>query len=130
MVKSLSQLDRYRWSGHSVLMGKIENDWQDRDYVLKWFGKAEGQAKDANRHYVKKAIGEGRRAARPRRRQSAKCGAACESSRRAWEWARLQRQPPARDEEEKNSESRVLAVTPRRLHGEAWSARWPIALRD
>jgi len=61
LVKSLSQLDRYRWSGHSVLMGKVENDWQDRDYVLKWFGKTEGQAKDAYRNYVKKAIGEGRR---------------------------------------------------------------------
>ena len=32
LVKSLSQLDRYRWSGHSVLMGKLENDWQDRGY--------------------------------------------------------------------------------------------------
>ena len=61
LVKSLSQLDRYRWSGHSVLMGKIENDWQDRGYVLKWFGKTEDEAKDAYRNYVKKAVGEGRR---------------------------------------------------------------------
>jgi REP element-mobilizing transposase RayT len=37
-VKTLAQLDRYRWCGHSVLMGKIENEWQDRGYVLKWFG--------------------------------------------------------------------------------------------
>jgi len=61
LIKSLSQLDRYRWSGHSVLMGKIENDWQDRGYVLKWFGKTEGEAKDAYRNFVKKTIGEGRR---------------------------------------------------------------------
>jgi REP element-mobilizing transposase RayT len=61
LVKSLSQLDRYRWSGHGVLMGHIENDWQDRDYVLKWFGKTEGEAKASYRSYVKKAIGEGRR---------------------------------------------------------------------
>jgi len=61
LVKNLSQLDRYRWSGHSVLLGKVENDWQDRDYVLKWFGKTQGRAKDAYRNYVKKAIGEGRR---------------------------------------------------------------------
>ena len=33
LVKNLSQLDCYRWSGHSVLMGKIENEWQDRDVV-------------------------------------------------------------------------------------------------
>jgi REP element-mobilizing transposase RayT len=61
LVKSLSQLDRYRWSGHGVLMGQIANDWQDRDYVLKWFGKRETAARTAYRNYVKKAIGEGRR---------------------------------------------------------------------
>jgi len=61
LVKSLSQLDRYRWSGHSVLMGKIERDWQDRDYVLKWFGKKESEAEAAYCNYVKKAVGEGRR---------------------------------------------------------------------
>lgn len=61
LVKSLSQLDRYRWSGHGVLMGKIERDWQDRDYVLKWFGKKENEAKAAYRSYVQKAVGEGRR---------------------------------------------------------------------
>jgi REP-associated tyrosine transposase len=61
LVKSLTRLDRYRWSGHGVLMGQIENDWQDRDYVLKWFGKTEAGARAAYRNYVKKAIGEGRR---------------------------------------------------------------------
>ena len=61
LVKSLSQLDRYRWSGHSVLIGKIERDWQDRDYVLKWFGKKKSEAEAAYRNYVKKAVGEGRR---------------------------------------------------------------------
>jgi REP element-mobilizing transposase RayT len=60
-VKSIDQLDRYRWSGHGVLMGKIKNDWQDRDYVLKWFGKNEGEAKRAYRNYVKKGIDQGRR---------------------------------------------------------------------
>ena len=61
LVKSLSQLDRYRWSGHGVLMGQIERDWQDRDCVLKWFGKKENEAKAAYRSYVQKAVGEGRR---------------------------------------------------------------------
>lgn len=39
LVKSLAQLDRYRWWGHGGLIGKVENEWQDRDYALKWFGK-------------------------------------------------------------------------------------------
>ena len=61
LVKSLDKLDRYRWSGHGVLMGKVVNAWQDRDYVLKWFGKKEGEAKKNYRNYVKKGIDEGRR---------------------------------------------------------------------
>ena len=61
LVKSLAQLDRYRWSGHGVLMGIIKNDRQDCDYVLKYFGQKEGAAKKAYRNYVKKAIDEGRR---------------------------------------------------------------------
>jgi REP element-mobilizing transposase RayT len=61
LVKNLAQLDRYRWSGHAVLMGIITNDWQDSDYVLKYFGKKEGVAMKAYRTYVKKAIDEGRR---------------------------------------------------------------------
>jgi REP element-mobilizing transposase RayT len=61
LVESLAKLDHYRWSGHGVLMGKIKYDWQDSDYVLKWFGKKEGEARNAYRNYVEKAIGEGRR---------------------------------------------------------------------
>ena len=61
LVKSFAQLDRYPWSGHGVLMGKIKYDWQNRSYVLKWFGKKEGEAKSAYRSFVKKGIGQGRR---------------------------------------------------------------------
>ena len=61
LVKNLAQLDRYRWSGHGVLMGIITSEWQDSDYVLKCFGKKEVAAMKAYRNYVKKAIDEGRR---------------------------------------------------------------------
>ena len=37
-MENLAKLDSYRYCGHSVLMGKVKNDWPDRDYVLKWFG--------------------------------------------------------------------------------------------
>jgi len=60
-VKSLAQLDRYRWCGHGVLMGRVENEWQDRDYVLKWFGITENQAMGAYRNYVEKGVEQGRR---------------------------------------------------------------------
>ena len=61
LVDSLAKLDRYRYCGHSVLMGRVNNDWQDRDHVLKWFGSKEGEAKRAYRQFVKKGIDRGRR---------------------------------------------------------------------
>ena len=61
LVSNLKELDSYMWCGHSVLVGKTANDWQDRDFVLKWFGKTEGEARRSYRDYVKKGIGEGRR---------------------------------------------------------------------
>jgi len=61
LVESLDRLDRYRWCGHSVLLGRVKNEWQDRDYVLKWFGAKEGEAKKAYRQFVKKGIDRGRR---------------------------------------------------------------------
>jgi REP element-mobilizing transposase RayT len=60
-VENLVKLDRYKYCGHSVLMGRVKNDWQDRDYVLKWFGPKEGEAKRAYRQFVKKGIDQGRR---------------------------------------------------------------------
>jgi len=61
IVKNLSELDKYPWSGHSVIMGKKKRDWQDRDYVLGWFGRKEAESKRLYRQYVKKGIIEGRR---------------------------------------------------------------------
>lgn len=61
IVKEMASLDRYRWCGHSVIMNRRKNDWQDREYVLRWFGKREGEAKRLYRAYVKKGIKLGKR---------------------------------------------------------------------
>jgi REP element-mobilizing transposase RayT len=61
LVKSLTQLDRYRWCGHGILMGKVKNDWQNRDYVLNCFGTTESESKGEYRNYVKEGIDQGRR---------------------------------------------------------------------
>jgi hypothetical protein len=42
-------------------MGRIKDDWQDRDYVLSWFGKREGKARRAYRRYLAEGINQGRR---------------------------------------------------------------------
>jgi REP element-mobilizing transposase RayT len=61
LVKALSELDRYRYCGHSVLMGRVKNEWQDRDYVLNRFGNKEGEARKAYRVFLKGGIAEGNR---------------------------------------------------------------------
>jgi hypothetical protein len=61
LVKSFDKLGRYRWCGHGVLLGKLKNDWQDRDYVLKWFGNTVGEAIKNYGSYVEKGIDMGRR---------------------------------------------------------------------
>jgi len=61
VVKNMSELDKYHWCGHSVLMGKLKHEWQDRDYVLSWFGQKEGEAIRAYRKYVEQGVDEGRR---------------------------------------------------------------------
>lgn len=61
MVNTLSELDRYSWCGHAVVMGRIKNDWQDREHVLSWFGKKEGEARSAYRKYIEEGIVQGGR---------------------------------------------------------------------
>jgi putative transposase len=41
LVSGLQELNQYAWCGHEVLLGKQKSDWQDRDYVLGWFGRNE-----------------------------------------------------------------------------------------
>jgi predicted HTH domain antitoxin len=43
-------------------MGRMKNDWQERDEVLSWFGKREGGARRAYRKYMVEGITQGRRA--------------------------------------------------------------------
>ncbi len=61
MVKTLAKLDRYKWCGHGVIMNRCENKWQDRRYVLKWFGRKEKDAKKSYKEFVKKGIALGKR---------------------------------------------------------------------
>jgi hypothetical protein len=61
MVSDLPELDRYRFCGHGVLMGKFRNDWQDIEYVLKRFGEREGQCRKRYREFVRQGIEQGRR---------------------------------------------------------------------
>jgi hypothetical protein len=60
-VATLRQLDRYRYSGHSALMGHCVNEWQPIDSVLRLFGKSISTARRQYRHFVEQGIALGRR---------------------------------------------------------------------
>jgi REP element-mobilizing transposase RayT len=61
VVKDLKTLNNYKWCGHRVLMGKVSCDWQDIDYVLRFFGKKEGPARQAYASFIVKGQNQGRR---------------------------------------------------------------------
>ncbi|MDQ7837854.1 MAG: transposase [Thermodesulfobacteriota bacterium] len=61
IVKSMEELDRYPWSGHGVLVGKIKNNWQERDYVLRQFSEYKGRAVRTYRKFMEEGKDQGKR---------------------------------------------------------------------
>jgi REP element-mobilizing transposase RayT len=61
LVEDLKDLDKYPYSGHSAIMAKKQRDFQDVDYVLKFFGKKATAARKAYRVFLHKGITQGRR---------------------------------------------------------------------
>jgi hypothetical protein len=60
LVKSLNELNRCPWSGHSASRGKVKRKWQDTEYVLSFFGSKRVRRKNYL-EYVKKGIDAGHR---------------------------------------------------------------------
>jgi len=60
IVRNLDELKSYKYCGHSSLMGKIERQWQDTDYVLGYFGKRKYQARKEYQTFVKEGLAYGR----------------------------------------------------------------------
>ena len=61
LVADLKALDRYPYCGHSVVMGKRKQPWQDTDTILRFYNSKLSLARRRYRAYVKKGIDEGRR---------------------------------------------------------------------
>lgn len=59
LVRSLTELDRYPWCGHAVVMKNHSRDWQARAYVLGFFGVRESMARKAYREFVASECGLG-----------------------------------------------------------------------
>jgi len=39
IVRTLKELERYPWTGHSVIAGIVKREWQDTEEILKYFGR-------------------------------------------------------------------------------------------
>ncbi len=61
IVSDITELNKYPYSGHSVLTGKKKQEWQDTEYVLSYFGKRISESRKGYLSYVKKGIVQGRR---------------------------------------------------------------------
>jgi len=55
-VDTLSKLDWYQWCGHSAVMGRRNNVWQDCDYVLGYFSSSKKESRRVYRQFVQKGI--------------------------------------------------------------------------
>jgi putative transposase len=60
IVGDLRGLSRYRWAGHSAIMGRLKRGWQDIDTIIAYFGKGR-QAVEKYEQYVKEGISQGKR---------------------------------------------------------------------
>jgi len=61
LVKQMDELDRYRWCGHSVLMGYQKRDWNATEEVFSCFGRKMSYARSKYRQFVAEGISFGRR---------------------------------------------------------------------
>jgi len=60
IVQTLDELRRYKYCGHSALMGKWKRGWQNTDYVLSYFGKSKEPGRNM-KSFIKEGLGQGRR---------------------------------------------------------------------
>jgi putative transposase len=61
IVKDLTQLNTYPYSGHSSIMIKVARPWHDVNYVLGFFGKKVKSARKEYLSYVKAGYDQGHR---------------------------------------------------------------------
>lgn len=61
LVKDLKALEKYSFSGQRVILGKLQNSWQDVGYVLKLFDSKRSAARRVYRQFVEKGVALGKR---------------------------------------------------------------------
>ena len=60
-MEDMKKLDKNPWCGHSVLMNKTKQKWQNLDYIYGLFSNKKSLARRRYRGFVEKGIPEGKR---------------------------------------------------------------------
>lgn len=60
LVQDLKALNRYLYSGHITLMGRMKRPWQDDKYTLRYFGKTIRKARKHYAAYMEAGLSQGR----------------------------------------------------------------------
>jgi len=61
LLGSMKELNSYKYCGHSFLLGKRKNNWQDTNMVLQLFGKRVSSARKHYLAFVEQGLAMGRR---------------------------------------------------------------------
>lgn len=61
LVSNMNGLNRHKYCGHGVLMGRRKCAWQDRQYVLSFFGRNASEGKENYYSFVEEGMDQGRR---------------------------------------------------------------------
>ena len=62
IVKDMKSLDKYAYTGHSVILGQRKNSWQNVGWVLQLFSESQIKARKKYRDFLVKGIAQGRNA--------------------------------------------------------------------
>jgi hypothetical protein len=60
-INEIEELNRYHYCGHSALMGNVEREWQDTEYVLKLFANKVKESRARYNDFIREGISQGRR---------------------------------------------------------------------
>jgi len=61
IVRTMQELGRYPWAGHSAILGRVKREWQDTEEILRYFGTRQRAALKRYLAFVREGISLGRR---------------------------------------------------------------------
>jgi putative transposase len=59
-VKTIKTLNKYPYTGHAYINGTLENEWQNTQYPLQWFGKQKKKSLEKFLNFIKEGLSAGK----------------------------------------------------------------------